>query len=204
ALLILNPEGLRDETFAEMMFTEMPREKALHNLQMAAYSLRNELGSKAAVRYGTRSYQLNPQLELIADVRDFDAALRRARGAIGDQLVQWLTRAVDLYRGPLLADAAWDWLDPPRLEYRSRFVSAALQLADALAPTDSARSDAYAEQALAEAPETDIAYERLTENARRRGDKNALRRTVNRYLQAAAQFGFSVNRNLINRHGRAS
>src|SRR5262249_11100017 len=64
AVLILNPQGLRDETIAEMMFPEMPREKALHNLQMAAYSLRNDLGSKAAVRYGARSYQLNPQLEL--------------------------------------------------------------------------------------------------------------------------------------------
>ena len=57
------------------MLPEMPRERALHNLQMAAYSLRNDLGSKAAVRYGARSYQLNPQLELVADVRDFDAAL---------------------------------------------------------------------------------------------------------------------------------
>ena len=204
AVLILNPKGLRDETIAEMMFPEMPREKALHNLQMAAYSLRNDLGSKAAVRYGARSYQLNPQLELVADVRDFDAALRRARGSIGDQLVQWLARAVDLYRGPLLAEAAWDWLEPVRLDYRSRYVSAALQLADALAPLDSARSDAYAEQALAEAPETDIAYERLTENARRRGDRNAFRRTVKRYLEAAAQFGFSVNPHLVNSDRRAS
>jgi LuxR family maltose regulon positive regulatory protein len=204
AVLILNPQGLRDELIAEMMFPEMPREKALHNLQMAAYSLRNDLGSKAAVRYGARSYQLNPQLELVADVRDFDAALRRARGAVGDPLVQWLSRAVDLYRGPLLPDAAWDWLDPARLDYRSRYVSAALQLADTFAPVDSARSDAYAEQALAQAPETDIAYERLTENALRRGDKNALRLAVKRYLEAAGQFGFSVNPHLVNGVRRAS
>jgi ATP/maltotriose-dependent transcriptional regulator MalT len=204
AVLILNPQGLRDETIAEMMFTEMPREKALHNLQMAAYSLRNDLGSKAAVRYGARSYQLNPQLELLADVRDFDAALRRARGAVGDQLVQWLSRALELYRGPLLAEAAWDWLDPVRLDYRSRYVAAALQLADALAPVDSARSDAYAERALLEAPETDIAYERLTENAHRRGDKNALRLTLKRYVQAAAQYGFAVNPHLVNGDRRAS
>ena len=119
-----------------MMFPDMPREKALHNLQMAAYSLRNDLGSKAAVRYGARSYQLNPQLELVADVRDFDAALRRARGSTGDALIAALTRAVELYRGPLLADAAWHWLEPVRLDYRSRYVAAALQLADVLAPID--------------------------------------------------------------------
>jgi len=171
---------------------------------MAAYSLRNDLGSKAAVRYGARSYQLNPQLELVADVRDFDEALNKSHAAVGDLLVQWLSRALELYRGPVLAEAAWDWLEPVRLDYRSRYVSAALQLADLLAPSDPARSDAYAEQAISEAPETDIAYERLIENARRRGDRNALRRVVKRYVQAAAQFGFSVNRHLVVEERRAS
>jgi DNA-binding SARP family transcriptional activator len=169
----------------------MPREKALHNLQMAAYSLRKDLGNKAAVRYGAKSYQLNPQLELIADVHEFDAALGRARGATGSTLIQALSRAVELYRGPLLADAAWDWLELVRSEYRSRYVSAALQLADVLAPMDVDRSDGLAEQALAEAPETDIAYERLIENARRRRDQSALRRIAKRYEQAALQFGFT-------------
>jgi ATP/maltotriose-dependent transcriptional regulator MalT/DNA-binding SARP family transcriptional activator len=204
AVLILNPAGLRDDTIAEMMFPEMQREKALHNLQMAAYSLRNDLGNKAAVRYGARSYQLNPQLELVADVRDFDEALSKSHGAVGDLLVQWLSRALELYRGPLLPEAAWDWLEPVRQDYRSRYVSAALQLADLVAASDPARSDACAEQAISEAPETDIAYERLIENARRRGDRNAQRRAVKRYVQAAAQFGFSVNRHLVLLERRAS
>ncbi len=55
ALLILNPQGLPDETIAEHMWPEMKRQRALHNLQMAAYSLRDDLGSKAAVRYGART-----------------------------------------------------------------------------------------------------------------------------------------------------
>ena len=88
------------------------------------------------MRYGAQTYQLNPQLELVADVRTFDAALARARGATGEILIQALSRAVELYRGPLLADAAWHWLEPVRLDYRSRYVSAALQLADVLALTD--------------------------------------------------------------------
>jgi two-component SAPR family response regulator len=193
ALLILNPKGLSDDAIAELMFPEMQREGALHNLQMAAYSLRKDLGSKAAVRYGARTYQLNPQLELVADVRDFDAALARARGATGDALVQSITKALELYRGPLLADAAWDWLEPVRLEYQSRYVSAALQLADALAIVDPARSDGLAEEVLAVAPDTDMAYERLMQNARGRQDNNSLRRIAKRYAVAAAQFGFTVN-----------
>jgi hypothetical protein len=104
-----------------------------------------------------------------------------------------LSKAIDLHRGPLLADAAWHWLEPVRLDYRDRYVSAALQLADVMAPLDAARSDGLAEAVLAIAPETDMAYERLILNARQRRDANTARRLVKRYIQAAAQFGFPVN-----------
>ena len=194
AILILNPKGLPDEIIAESMFPEFEHEKALHNLQMAASSLRKLLDSKVAVRYSAGMYQLDPRLELIADVREFDAMLIKARGATGDQQVQALSKAIELYRGPLLADAAWDWLDPVRLEYRSRYVDAALRLADIYAPLDAARSDALAEDVLTVAPDTDMAYERLLQNARQRRDQNAMRLIGKRYSQAAAQFGFTANR----------
>ncbi|MCA1644059.1 MAG: hypothetical protein LC797_00875 [Chloroflexi bacterium] len=193
ALLILNPQGLPDEAIAEHMWPEMKRQRALHNLQMATYSLRDDLGSKAAVRYGARSYQLNPQLELLADVRAFDAWLARSRGATGETLIQALSRALELYRGPLLAEAAWQWLDTVRLDYRTRYVSAALQLADVLAPLDVGRSDGLAEAVLSTAPETDMAYERLIQNARRARDGDAVRRLVRRYERAAHQHGFRIN-----------
>jgi DNA-binding SARP family transcriptional activator len=159
------------------------------------------LGSKAAVRYGARSYQLNPQLELVADVRAFDTWLARARGATGETLVQALSRALELYRGPLVGEAAWHWLEPVRLEYRARYVSAALQLADVLVPIDVARSDRLAEEVLSVAPETDMAYERLIQNARRARDGNGFRRLVRRYEQAAVQYGFAINPHLRNEMG---
>ena len=193
AILILNPKGLADDIIAERMFPDMKHEQALHNLQQAGTSVRKMFGSKAAVRYNAKTYQLSPQIELIADVREFDQALSRARGAIGDHLIQALTRAIELYRGPLLADAAWEWLEPVRIEYCSRYVSAALRLADIVAPFDLARSDGLAEEVLTVAPETDMAYERLMQNARERRDQNALRRIGKRYVQAAAQYGFAVN-----------
>jgi DNA-binding SARP family transcriptional activator len=201
ALLILNPKGLSDDAISELMFPEMPRESALHNLQMAAYSLRKDLGSRAAVRYGARTYQLNPQLELEADVREFDAVLARARRATADALMQALSRAVELYRGALLEDAAWHWLEPVRHDFGSRFVSSALQLADLVAPLDVKRSDDLAERVLKTAPETDLAYERLILNARQGHDTNAVRRLVNRYQQAGVQFGFSVDPTLIDDQG---
>jgi DNA-binding SARP family transcriptional activator len=203
ALLILNPNGLEDSTIAEQMWPEMPPESALHNLQMAAYSLRNDLGSKAAVRFGAHKYQLNPQLELTADVRAFDTALTRARGATGEILTQNLSRAVEVYRDPVLADAAWPWAEPVRLEYRGRYVSAALQLAHLVAPVDIVRSDGLAESVIAIAPETDSAYEQLILNARRRSDDLVVRRLIKRYIEAAAKHGFAVNPNVINPPGNS-
>jgi LuxR family maltose regulon positive regulatory protein len=194
AILILHPKGLPDESIAELMFPDMKRERALHNLQMSASSLRKQLASKAAVRYSAKTYQLNPQIELVADVREFDAAWARALGATGEAYAQALYRVRDLYRGPLLADAAWNWLEPVRLDYRTRHAAAVVRLADALAPIDLERSDAMAEEALNAAPETELAYERLLQNARQRRDHAAMRRILKRYEQAAAQFGFTLSR----------
>jgi LuxR family transcriptional regulator, maltose regulon positive regulatory protein len=202
ALLVLNPRGLPDVTIAENMWPEMTPERALHNLQQAALSLRHDLGSKAAVRFNAKTYQLLPQVRVTADVQDFNDALARGRGSTGDPLVQALTRAVELYRDPLLADAAWDWVEPVRADYRERFASAALQLADLLARTDPARSDGLAEQVIAIAPETDLAYERLIQNARARNEVMTVRRLVKQYQQAAAQFGFNANPHLLNAAGR--
>jgi DNA-binding SARP family transcriptional activator len=198
ALLILNPKGLPDEAIAESMWPEMTPERALHNLQAAAYSLRHDLDSKAAVRFSAKTYQLNRQVELVADVREFENALARARGSTGEQLVQALSHAVEIYRDPLLAEVAWRWVEPVRADYRARFVTAALQLADLVARTDPGRSDFVAESILAVAPETDMAYERLIQTARGRNDSAAVRRLAKRYAQAAAQFGFNANPHLLN------
>jgi tetratricopeptide (TPR) repeat protein len=203
ALLILQPNGMADEEIADLMFAEMTAERSKQNVQMAAYSLRHDLNGKATVRYSAGKYQLSPQLELVADVHTFDAALARARGATGEALVQALSRALDVYRQPLLGDVAWNWVETYRLEYQSRYISAALQLADALARSDPARSDGLAESVIAIAPETDTAYERLIQNALARPN-NALelRRLRTRYVQAAAQYGFTPDPHLAVRGAR--
>jgi len=202
ALLVLHPNGLADDEIADLMFPGMAPEGSKHNLQMAAYSLRHELGGKATVRYSAGKYQLNPQIELVADIHAFDAALGRARGATGDSLVQALSKGVDVYRHPLLGDVGWNWVEPVRLEYQSRYISAALQLADVLARTDPARSDGLAESTIAIAPETDIAYERLIQNALARRSSLEVRRLRLRYIHAAEQYGFTPDPNLAIRGAR--
>ena len=196
ALLVLNPNGLPDRDIAELLWPDMAPQRALHNLQMAAYLLRRWLGSKAAVRYAAGTYQLSPQLELTSDVRTFDASLSRAHGGSEDSVGQALTRAVELHRAPLLADVAWPWVDPLRQAYHGRYIGAALQLADFVSAEDPARSDGLAEQVLALEPENEAAYGRLLLNARARGDSLAARRIAQRYHEAAERLGLTPNPSL--------
>ena len=193
ALLLLHPNGLPDRDIAEVLWPEMAPQRALHNLQMAAYLLRRWLGAKAALRYGAGTYQLNPQMEVWADVRAFDANLGRAHGANREAAIQALSRAVELYRGPLLADAGWLWIDALRMAYRSRFATAALELADLVSDLDPVRSDGLAERVIEVEPENELAYERLVLNARARGDVLGAARVARRYEAAATRLGFSAN-----------
>jgi LuxR family maltose regulon positive regulatory protein len=193
ALLVLHPNGLPDREIAELLWPEMAPQRALHNLQMAAYLLRRWLGAKAAVRYAAGTYQLNPQMEVWADARVFDATLARAHTVSDDNLVQTLGRAVELYRGALLAEVGWFWVEPLRMGYRSRFAAAALQLADLISTSDPARSDGLAERVLDVEPENEAAYERLLLNARARGDLLAAHRIRRRYEDTAHRLGFSAN-----------
>jgi LuxR family transcriptional regulator, maltose regulon positive regulatory protein len=190
ALLILHPTGISDRDIVDLLWPDMGPQRALHNLRMTAYLLRRLLGSKATVRYAGASYQLAPQLELWADVREFDAALGRARRSTGEAARAELNAAVALYRGPLLAEAGWPWVDAYRLDYQTRLVEAALQLADLEARTDPSRSDALAEQVLAVEPDNEAAYERLLANAQARRNGPGYHRVVHRYQRAAARYGF--------------
>lgn len=192
ALLILHPSGLPEQSIVGLLWPDMAPQQALHNLRMTAYLLRRFLRSKAAVRYGASAYQLAPQLELWADVRQYDAALQRARTSSRERARDELAAAVELYRGPLLADAGWPWLESLRLTYQSRFVDAALHLADLTTGVDVSGSDNLAEQVLQIEPDNEAAYDRLMRNAAARGDTLAQRRAVQRYERAAAHFGFAA------------
>ncbi len=197
SLLVLHSAGLPDREIAAMLWPEMAPQRGVHNLQMAAYLLRRLLGSKAAVRYAAGTYQLAPQLELWADARAFDAAMARSHSAVGEGALEPLESAVRLYRGRLLADAAWAWAEAPRLVYEHHFVAAALRLAGLLATTEPTRSDALAEQAIALEPENEAGYERLIDNAAARGDGTLARQAARRYRRAATSLGFAANPRLL-------
>jgi DNA-binding SARP family transcriptional activator len=196
-LLLLHPDGRPGREIAELLWPEMAPERALHNLRMTAYLLRRFLGTKAAVRHATLNYRLAPQVDVWVDVRAFETALSDARGATDAGVVRALENALDLYRGPLLGDTGWSWVEPFRLAFQSRAATAALRLADLLAPSDLARSSAFAERAVAIEPSNEAAYERLIRNAQARHDAGALHDAVRRYRDMARDLGLLPNPTLL-------
>jgi DNA-binding SARP family transcriptional activator len=191
ALLALHPEGLPTAEMSDLLYPAMEPERAQHNLRMAVYLLRRFLGSKTAVRHATLAYGLAPQLDLWVDARTFDAALNRARGAVGPPALHALDGALELYRGPLLADAGWEWVDPFRRTYATRATEATLRLSELLAATDPARSNALAEQVLAVQPDNDAAFEQLIRNAVARRDTAAREAALRRYPSLASRLARS-------------
>jgi two-component SAPR family response regulator len=165
----------------------MAPERGLHNLRMTVYLLRLLLGSKTSVRHAALVYRLERSLAVWADVHVFDAALSRSEQAPGQAAIRPLEEALEVYRGPLLADSGWRWVEQIRLRYRSRAVRAFLRLADLVAPLDLARSDRLAEQALGLQQDSQAAYEQLLRNARARHDLATVHDLTRRYHQATTQ-----------------
>jgi DNA-binding SARP family transcriptional activator len=142
--------------------------------------LRVLLGDKTSVRHAALVYRLERGLAVWADVHAFDAALSRSRQAL-EAAVRGLEDALELYRGPLLADTGWRWVEPYRQAYEVRAAEAMLRLAELVAPVDLARSDVLAEQVLTLQSDSQAAYEQLLRNARVRRDPAAVRDLTQRY-----------------------
>jgi hypothetical protein len=128
ALLLLHRQPLDPMAIGDVLWPNMAPSAVGHSVQMAAYTLRRLLGAKATVQYQARTYRLNPELEPVVDVWQFDAALSRARGADRATQITSLVQALQLYGGPLLPDASYAWLGPVRSDYHTRYLAAARQL----------------------------------------------------------------------------
>jgi DNA-binding SARP family transcriptional activator len=180
ALLLLHPDGLPARTIAGLLWPKMAPERSMHNLRMTVYLLRVMLGGKASVRHAALMYRLERSLAGWADVHAFDAALSRSRLA-PEAAMRGLEEALELYRGPLLADTGWQWVEPFREEYQARAAGAMLRLAELVAPVDLSRSDGLAEQVLNLQADSQAAYEHLLRNARARRDLTAVHDLTQRY-----------------------
>ena len=135
AYLVLNRERAHTrDLLAGTFWPEFDESRARRRLSQALWQVQTTIGENDADRYliGTPdTVRFNPDASFWLDVDAFEAAidevgLSEGRADEGEHLA----RAVDLYRGDLLAGFYDDWLFPDQDRLRSRFLGAIERLAD--------------------------------------------------------------------------
>lgn len=144
AYLALHPDApCRRETLATLLWPDQPEAESRHNLRQALSRLRHALGDHKAgndppfLCTTRKTIQLDPHEDCEIDVRTFDLLVAACHKHAHQEVqscspcIERLSRAVDLYRGELLAGFALDsapfeeWLTVVR-ERRHRQVLDAL------------------------------------------------------------------------------
>jgi diguanylate cyclase (GGDEF)-like protein len=113
-LALESHQSHRREALAELFWPERPEGYARTNLRQAVYGLRRTLGDRTAeapfLLVDDESVQLNPQMEIHLDVREFNNLLKGTQSHPHRSLetcqscATELQTAVDLYRGDFLSE----------------------------------------------------------------------------------------------------
>jgi len=129
ALLVLRHD--RDtarEWLATTLWPDNDEPQALFYLRKSLSNLRQALGTEAARLLSPTPRTVRLDLSgAFADVAAFDSALKRAAGATDPAAL--LQEAIDLYRGPLLADCPEEWAATERNQREQAYLAALESLA---------------------------------------------------------------------------
>lgn len=134
AFLVLNRDRAHTrDLLAGTFWPDFDDTRARKRLSQALWQVQTTLGEDEGQRYliGTPdTIRFNPEADFRLDVDDFEDALDEAKGVDRTVEAEALGRAVDLYRGDLLAGFYDDWLFPDQDRLRTRFLGALERLAD--------------------------------------------------------------------------
>jgi predicted ATPase/DNA-binding SARP family transcriptional activator/class 3 adenylate cyclase len=146
------------EELIELLWPECDLVAGRNRLSNVLSSLRHQLeppGVPAgAVLQTDRAFvRLNPAV-VVTDVAEFEAALQSAASASSHlEQAQFLTTAIELYRGPLLPGYYADWLPPEQERLAALHLQALLQLGECFSHAgEPARALEYARRAVAADP----------------------------------------------------
>lgn len=131
-LLLAHPEGLTKEEIGAFLWPDYSPGRLKVNFQKTIYRLRRALVQDVVV-YDEESqlYHFNRGLDYTYDVDLFRMYLLEARTATGpDEQAGAYRRALELYRGPYLANEEDLWIWPEREALAEAYREAALELAE--------------------------------------------------------------------------
>ena len=124
AYLVLNRERPHTrDLLAGTFWPEFDESRARRRLSQALWQIRTTLGDEVSGRYlvgGQDTVRFSPDADFRLDVDEFERALD------ADDII----RAVEIYRGDLLAGFYDDWLFPDQDRLRNRFIQALERLTD--------------------------------------------------------------------------
>jgi DNA-binding SARP family transcriptional activator len=134
AFLVLNRERAHTrDLLAGTFWPDFDEARARKRLSQALWQVQTTLGENDGQRYliGTPdTIRFNPEADFWLDVDAFEGTVAKAEGADRADETGALGRAVDLYRGDLLAGFYDDWLFPDQDRLRTLFLGALERLAD--------------------------------------------------------------------------
>lgn len=130
AYLLHQPDGATKDALMEAVFGVEPVTNATFNMTLVRLrkALEPDLEARAASKFvlrGEGRYSFNWQTRVELDTRDFEAALKSPRGAVGEAK---LRAALDAYTGPFLPEFEADWVVALRQRYREKALDACRKL----------------------------------------------------------------------------
>ena len=104
-------------------------EQAVNVFHVTKRRLHKALGIDALL-HEDGFYQLNPELEVRSDLRDFVDLLLSARRSTSESRLTYLLQAVDTYRGPYLQGHDDGWIAARRADYLDGYIEALTALSE--------------------------------------------------------------------------
>ncbi|RMG05431.1 MAG: hypothetical protein D6726_01345 [Nitrospirae bacterium] len=127
ALIAYGGEGVGYEKISDVLWPETDGDRAYRSFKSSLHRLRHILGNEGAVIVKDGLVTLNRQICYL-DINEFEYLLKEAKKVQRDDpegAAQILRRAIDLYKGHFLGDAAVEsWAVSLRERLRSRYISA--------------------------------------------------------------------------------
>jgi ATP/maltotriose-dependent transcriptional regulator MalT/DNA-binding SARP family transcriptional activator len=123
-LFLSNPEGMTKEEVGVILWPDSSMEELKRRFKNAIYRMRRAIGSNAVV-FNDNYYRFNNALDFDYDVLSFEQYIAQAESEKDPQkAAQSLEAAVELYKGPFLADVDATWFGVERQRYFETYMNA--------------------------------------------------------------------------------